>query len=114
MSRFSEAELLNHITEVDRRMDQAKLQMLSFTSSVTEGVYPRWAKYVGLETDADSLEASRVVFASKARDMVDECLPTLAAALDIIAGGMRDDEGEPLARQDLLDELAAVVVPQQQ
>lgn len=112
MSRFSEAELLNHITEVERRMDQAKQQMLSFSSSVTEGVYPRWAKYVGLENDSNALEASRVVFANKARDMVDECLPSLAAALDIIAGGMRNSEGEPLTRQDLLNELAAVVVPE--
>lgn len=113
MSRFSEAELLNHITEVDRRMDQAKQQMLSFASSVTEGVYPRWAKYVGLESDADSLEASRVVFASKSRTLVDECKGSLAASLDIIAGGMRNSEGEPLTRQDLLNELAAVVVPQE-
>lgn len=113
MSRFSEAELLRHISEVDSRMDQAKQQMLSFTSSVTEGVYPRWVKYVGLESDADSLEASRVVFADKARTLVDECKLPLAAALDIIAGGMRNAEGEPLTRQDLLNELSNVVVSQQ-
>lgn len=113
MSRFSEAELLNHISEVDRRMGQAKDQMLAFTSSVTQGVYPRWSKYVGLESDTDSLEASRGVFAAKARTLVDECKVSLAAALDIIAGGMRDSEGEPLTRQDLLNELAAVVVTQE-
>jgi len=110
VSRFDQAELLNHVSEVDRRMDQAKQQMLSFTSSVTEGVYPRWAKYVGLESDSDSLDASRVVFAAKARTLVDECKVSLAAALDIIAGGMRDAEGNAMTRQDLLDELAAVVV----
>lgn len=113
MSRFDQAELLNHINEVDRRMDQAKQQMLSFASSVTEGVYPRWSKYVALEDDTESLEASRTVFAGKARTLVDECKPSLAAALDIIAGGMRNSEGEPLTRQDLLNELAAVVVPQE-
>lgn len=109
-NRFSQAELLNHINEVDRRIDQAKQQMLSFSSSVVDGVYPRWSKYVQLENDPDTLEDSRVEFANKARILVDECKPSLAAALDIIAGGMRDENGNPLTRQDLLDELASIIV----
>lgn len=113
MNRFNQADLLIHIAEVDKRMIQAKRQMLDFASSITQGVYSRWTKYIEVEPDSAALEASREVFAAKARDMVDECLIPLAAALDIIAGGMRDTDGEPLTRQDLLDELSAVIVPEE-
>lgn len=110
MSRFDQAKRDTFVANVESRMDQASSQLATFSQTVVD-VFGNWQQYVALEGDATELEASRVAFASKARALVDARKTNLALALDIIAGGMRDENGDPLTRQDLLDELAAVVIP---
>lgn len=110
MSRFDEAKRLNYLQTVEQRMTQASQQLAGFSQSVQD-VYANWQGYVPLEGDATQLEASRVAFAAKARELVDARKMNLALALDIIAGGMKDEQGNPLTRQNLLDELAAIVIP---
>lgn len=108
MSRFDEAKRLQFIQTADQRMAQASQQLAGFSQSVAD-VYANWQGYIQTEIDETELENSRVSFAAKARELVDARKANLAQALDIIAGGMRDSNGDPLTRQDLLDELAAVV-----
>ena len=108
MSRFDEAKLLNFLNTTEQRMSQSSQQLAGFSQSIQD-VYANWLGYVELETDAIALEASRAAFAQKARELVDARKASLASALDIIAGGMQDANGDPLTRQNLLDELAAVV-----
>ena len=107
MSRFTEAELYEFVNTTDQRMKQASSQLSGFSQSVQD-VYANWVGYLQREGDATQMEESRVAFAAKARTLVDERKTALAYALDIIAGGMRDAEGNPLTRQNLLDEIAAV------
>ena len=107
MSRFTEAELYKFVQTTEQRMEQANQQLAGFSQSVQD-VYANWVGYLTREGDEDKLEASRVAFAAKARTLVDAQKAAFATALDIIAGGMRDSEGNPLTRKDLLDEIAAV------
>lgn len=88
-------------------MGQASQQLAGFNQSVLD-VYANWSGYTSLEDDTDQLELARVDFAAKARELVDARKAGLAMALDIIAGGMRDGNGDPLTRQALLDEVAAI------
>jgi hypothetical protein len=107
MSRFTEAELYKFVQTTEQRMEQASQQLAGFSQSVSD-VYANWVGYMTRESDEDQLKESRVAFAAKARTLVDDRKAALATALDIIAGGMVDAEGNPLTRQDLLDEIAAV------
>jgi hypothetical protein len=107
MSRFTEAELYNFVNTTDQRMSQASQQLAGFSQSVQD-VYANWVGYVTRETNETQLAESRVAFATKARALVDSRKAAFAAALDIIAGGMMDAQGNPLTRQNLLDEIAAV------
>ncbi|MDM4014957.1 hypothetical protein [Roseiconus lacunae] len=107
MSRFDEQKRQKFIETVDVRMSQASSQLAAFSQSVSD-VYANWLGYKSLESDQTELTQASVAFAGKARGLVDDRKIALAHALDIIAGGMIDGEGEPLTRQDLLDELAAI------
>lgn len=108
MSRFLEVKRSKLVDTTEQRMAQASQQLAAFSQSVLD-VYANWAGYTAIEADAAELEAARVDFAAKARELVDSRKAGLAQALDIIAGGMRDAQGNPLTRKALLDEVAAVV-----
>ena len=107
MSRFTDTEITTYISNIQGRMTAASNSMGQFNQSVQD-VYANWAGYLNAESDASLEAASRVDFAAKARTLVDNNKAGLAMALDIIAGGMLDAEGNPLTRQDLLTEIAAV------
>ena len=107
MSRFDEAQRQQYVLTVEQRMATASSQLASFSQSVQD-VYANWLAYKNLETDAAEQLAANDAFATRARTLVDDRKAALAIALDIIAGGMKDGNGDPLTRQDLLDELAAV------
>jgi len=107
MSRFTEAELYNFVSTTEQRMSQASQQLAAFSQSVQD-VYANWLGYTSRETDEAQLLQSQLAFAAKARELVDARKAALAQALDIIAGGMIDVEGNRLTRQDLLDEIKAV------
>ena len=107
MSRFLEVKRSRLVDTTDQRMTQASQQLAAFNQSVLD-IYANWAGYTAIEADAAELEAARVDFAAKTRELVDSRKAGLAQALDIISGGMRNAEGNPLTRQNLLDEIAAV------
>lgn len=107
MSRFLEVKRAKLVETTEQRMTQASQQLAAFNQSVLD-IYANWAGYTAIEEDATELESARVDFAAKARELVDARKSGLAQALDIIAGGMRDAEGNPLTRQNLLDEVAAI------
>jgi hypothetical protein len=104
---FTESEKLELAKTTEQRMSQASQQLAAFNQAVLD-VYANWSGYVVRETDETKLEAARVRFAAKARELVNARKVGLAQALDVIAGGMLDAEGNPLTRQDLLNELAEV------
>lgn len=107
MSIFVESDKFDYVKTTGQRMTQASQQLGAFNQAVLD-VYANWSGFVSLESDAEKLESARGDFAVKARALVNERKAGLAQALDIIAGGMRDAEGNPLTRQNLLDEIAAV------
>jgi hypothetical protein len=109
MSRFTDTEISQYISNISGRMSNASSSMGQFNQSVQD-VYANWLGYLNAESN-ESLEAeSRVDFAAKARTLVDNNKAGLAIALDIIAGGMMDADGNPLTRADLLAEIAAIPV----
>lgn len=107
MSRFNETKKDEYVRTADQRMAQASQQLAAFSQSVLD-VSANWYGYASLETDQAELLSTAVEFRAKNRQLVDDRKTALAHALDVIAGGMANEQGEPLTRQDILDELAAV------
>lgn len=107
MSRFTESKRLTYIANTEQRMAQASQQLAGFSQAVLD-VYANWVGYLQLEQDVDAVAESRAEFAVKARELVDSQKAAFAVALDIIAAGMRDAEGNPLTRSDLLAEIQLV------
>ena len=104
---FKDAKKYQFLTNVEQRQNQTQQQFLSACQS-TFDVYANWQGYVANETVTADRDVSYLEFAAANRELVDAVKTNLAYALDVIAGGCVDVNGDPLSRQDLLDELAAV------
>lgn len=104
---FKDAKKLNFLTTVEQRQKQTQQQFLA-ACQATGDVYANWLGYKANEADSAAIAATSLEFATANREMIDAVKGQLALALDIIAGGTVDGEGNPLTRQDLLDEVAAM------
>lgn len=116
MSDLLEAEKREHLDELRRRMKQAKEQFENAYATAAD-LKRRWDAYAELETDPARLQATAADYSARIRGFIDDpkCgKAPMAMLLDLLAHRIVDSEGEPLTRQDLLNELAAVQVPQQQ
>lgn len=107
MSRFTEAKRNEIATAISRQMKTAASHMTSFANDV-QAVKTKWAAYVATDPDPSELTSAGLEFAAKCVDLVDNNKTRLAHALDVIAAGMVDGEGQPLTRQDVLDIIAEI------
>lgn len=107
MSRFTEAKRNEIATAINSQMKAAAGHMTSFANDV-QAVKTKWTAYVATEPDSGELLGAGLEFAAKCQDLVDNNKTKLAHALDVIAAGMVDGEGQPLTRQDVLDIIAEI------
>lgn len=107
MSRFIEAKRLSYITTIEQRIRTADAHTEGLCVAVND-VYANWLGYHQTGDAESELAAATAHFAGLTEQFVTSRAAGLAQAFDIIAGGMRDPQGNPRTRQYLLDLIAAV------
>lgn len=106
-SQFKQIERTEIVRTLLQRLTNAETHIKTFNQQVADAA-TEWAKYLATNPDTETRNATGLDFAAKSRELVDARKAALAASLDILAASMIDGEGNPLTRQNLLDEIAAV------
>lgn len=107
MSKYSEAAKLDFLARVAAGVKQFP-SIVKSCKQTAKDIQANWLGFASREEDQAELLSTGLAFAQDARAKWDVSKADLAHALDVVASCLADHNGNPLNRQALLDEIAAV------
>lgn len=111
MSKFDDVKQKKYLETLQQRMVQVKNTNSALLQALRDA-RANWAGYAALEADSTELEAAFASYSADIAVMWADAKVELAEALDILAGGLLDGQGQQKTRADLIAEIAAVVLPE--